>query len=246
MARYNVDTIPIFGGPLAEQQMGNIKLAGQKFPDVLSQLQGNLYPGTAARENMLKKDLYESVIPKLAERFTGLSPSAQRSSGFAQLVGSQAGDLGERIAALRESNQLANNQQVMSLLNMLGNLGQTPTHQNIINKTWGTQLKESLPGLLGQAGNLAAKYFTGGLSPDIGMQTSPGTQTLGSQPSRYSQALGALQESGIPMFPSQGIAARLGGLEPVRSAASDLKDKQSNQLLELLLMMLQNAQGGTQ
>lgn len=96
---------------------------------------------------------FQESIPTLAERFTALSPSAQRSSGFQSALGRAQAGLSESLAALRAQYGLQNRGQMMQL----GQMGLRPSLENMYHP--------STHGLLGE---LAGPAMSAGLGAATG------------------------------------------------------------------------------
>lgn len=92
----------------------------------LQQLQ-NPYQGFDPIEKYAQYKFHTQTVPTIAERFTAMGDSAQRSSGFTSALGSASTELGLGLAALRAQYGL---QQQGLAQNLLG-LGQTSQYQPI-------------------------------------------------------------------------------------------------------------------
>jgi len=134
------------------QQMG----AATSF---LNQAQQGLQDPYAGFEPIEKqaRSQFQQGIPSLVERFTSLSPSAQRSSGFQSALGRASSGLEESLAAMKAQYGLQNRGQMMQL----GQMGMQPRFENIYRP--GTQ------GLLGgMMGPLLMSLMSGGMGAGIG------------------------------------------------------------------------------
>jgi hypothetical protein len=99
---------------------------------------------------------YNRGLPSLMERFTSMSPSSHRSSGYKSAMTGSFGDLQRQLAAMQSQYGLQNRGQMMNMANM----GLQPTFENQYHP--GTQgFLQSMAGPLGQIGLGMA---TGGLS----------------------------------------------------------------------------------
>lgn len=101
----------------------------------------------------------EQIVPKLAERFSGLGAGAQSSSAFSQALGSSGADLAERLASVSYQQQQG---ALSGLQNLLGM--QT---QGLVQKSrpWWQEL---LLGLSGTAGNALGGGLVSGASSLLG------------------------------------------------------------------------------
>ena len=100
---------------------------------------------------------YNQSIPSLAARFTSLSPSAMRSSGFQQALTRGQQGLNTNLAALRAQYGLQNRGQGMQMAQM----GLTPTFENMYHP--------ATKGFLGEmAGPLGSALLMGGMGAGIG------------------------------------------------------------------------------
>lgn len=120
---------------------------------------------------------FQQSIPSLAERFTALSPNAQRSSGFQSALGRAQGGLEESLAAMRSQYGMQNRGQMMQM----GQMGLTPHFENIFRpKTFGLMGElagPALKGMMGMGTGMAAQH--GAFGRDM-MNQSKGGEGLGS------------------------------------------------------------------
>ncbi len=110
------------------------------------------YQGFAPIEQRARSQFQES-IPTLAERFTSLSPSAQRSSGFQSALGRAGAGLEESLAAMRAQYGLQNRGQMMQM----GQMGLRPTFENMYH-----------PATQGFLGEMAGPLMQAGLAAGTG------------------------------------------------------------------------------
>jgi len=99
----------------------------------------------------------QQTIPGLAERFTAMGDSGQRSSGFQQALGGAAGDLGARLAALRS-------QFGMQQLGM----GMRPQFENIFTPRQAGGLEQGLGAAMPFLGAMGAQSMFPGASGSMG------------------------------------------------------------------------------
>ena len=92
------------GGPLSSG-IGNLQQILSGSPEALRAFQA-----PALRQ------FQEQIVPGIAERFSGLGAGSQRSSAFAQSLGSAGADLAERLAAQRANLQSGALSQLQGLL----------------------------------------------------------------------------------------------------------------------------------
>lgn len=110
------------------------------------------YSGFEPIEQRARTQFRES-IPTLAERFTSLSPSAQRSSGFQSALGRSQAGLEESLAALRAQYGMQNRGQMMQL----GQMALRPTFENMYH-----------PQTQGFLGEMAGPLMQAGLAAGTG------------------------------------------------------------------------------
>lgn len=133
------------------QQIGAVT----SFLNQAQQGMQNPYAGFEPIENRARSQFQQS-IPSLAERFTALSPSAQRSSGFQSALGRAQSGLEESLAAMKSQYGLQNRGQMMQLAQM----GLQPRFENIY--------RPQTQGLLGEmAGPLLMALLSGGMGAGI-------------------------------------------------------------------------------
>lgn len=160
----------------------------------LGQLKTNSQGGFAPIEQQARRQFQTQTIPGLAERFTSLGDSAQRSSAFQGALGNAASGLESNLAALKGQHGMQQNQQLMQLLSML-----LPTQEQVY--------KPEEPGFLGSfapaLGSIAGSALTGfGLGGPIGAGLGAGTSLLSSLLSLLSGNKNAQQPPNLPAAPS--------------------------------------------
>jgi len=134
------------------QQMGAVT----NFLNQSQQGMQDPYAGFEPIENRARSQFQQS-IPSLAERFTALSPSAQRSSGFQSALGRAQSGLEESLAAMRAQYGLQNRGQMMQL----GQMGLQPRFENMYHP--------ATHGLMGEmAGPALMALLSGGMGAGIG------------------------------------------------------------------------------
>jgi hypothetical protein len=106
----------------------------------------NPYAGFDPIEQQARSN-YQQSIPSLMERFTSLSPTSQRSSGFQSALGRAGTGLEESLAAMKANYGLQNRGQMMNL----GQMGMQPRFENMFRPATGG-LFGQLAGPLAQAG----------------------------------------------------------------------------------------------
>lgn len=133
---------------LLQQLLGGLGDTTQSGFGLLQNLLGG---DTSKFEAPLMSQFYQSTIPGLAERFTGMGAGSQGSSAFTQALGSAGAGLSEQLGALR--GQLG-----------LQGMGQL---QGLLGQGLGTKSFESVyrPQSLG---------FLSGLAPGIGQGIGTG------------------------------------------------------------------------
>lgn len=82
----------------------------------LGGLQKLLSGDTEAFEKPLMSQFYQSTIPKLAEKFSGMGSGAQGSSAFQRALGQEGAGLSERLGAMRGGLQMHGLGQLSNLL----------------------------------------------------------------------------------------------------------------------------------
>lgn len=118
------------------------------------------YQGFEPIANQAREDFQQS-IPSLAARFTSLSPSAMRSSGFKATMGRAQQGLDTNLAAMRSQYGMQNRGQAMQMAQM----GLTPTFENMYHPETGGLMGQMIP----MAGQAALGLATGGIGNMMGL-----------------------------------------------------------------------------
>ena len=109
--------------------------------------------------NQRQQSFQTNTVPSLAERFTSLGGSGQRSSAFANALGRAGSDLETQLASLQSQVGLQDLNRQQSLLGLLGNIGFQPSFENAY--------QQGDPGLLGhaaQGAGMGLGLYAGGLA----------------------------------------------------------------------------------
>jgi len=80
--------------------------------------------------NSIRRNFETQTIPSLAERFTSLGGSGQRSSAFANALGRAGSDLESNIGVLETQNQQQDLSRLQNLFSLLSSLGNMPQQQH--------------------------------------------------------------------------------------------------------------------
>lgn len=157
----------LFGSPGAfekverftPQQQQLQQQALQQFGPLLQQLQqpADISPILEQR----RKSFQEQTVPGLAERFTSLGGSGQRSSAFRGALGSAGAGLEADLAALQSQVGLQDLGRQQQLLGLLSGLGMQPSFESVY--------KPGSQGLFGAA----AQGIGGGLGSFVGSGGNP-------------------------------------------------------------------------
>lgn len=130
---------------------------GGAYGQSMKNLMDLLDPSSDAYERMsapYMRQFNEEIIPGLAEQYAGLSPmgGALSSSGFGQALGSAAGGLQERLAALRQQGMQQAGQQIQQQGNQAMQYQPFQYRQTQGGAGILPSLLSGLTGSLGQAG----------------------------------------------------------------------------------------------
>jgi len=129
--------------PFTSQQKEQVGNALNQSQDIYQNImKPPIDVGPEAQIQQMLKEYREQAVPGIAERFTGLSPSAQRSNAFPQIMGEQAGNMVAKIDALRSkmgleqrAQDINRRGQDINLFSHLNQLGMTPLQQQYTMKT---------------------------------------------------------------------------------------------------------------
>lgn len=116
--------LPLYS-PEQSQAMGQLLQLGQRqLPGIEEFLGSLIQPGSAEDRYSAPamREFFESIIPGIAERFTG--QGAQMSSAFGQQLGGAGAGLAERLAQFSQQADLQQNQQGLQAISQLLNLMQ--------------------------------------------------------------------------------------------------------------------------
>jgi hypothetical protein len=121
------------------QQQGLQNQALSQFGPLLQGLQkpADINPILDQRRQSFQTD----TLPSIAERFTSLGGSGQKSSAFANAVGRAGSDLEKQLASLQSQVGLQDLNRQQGLLGLLGNIGMQPSFENYY--------QQGSPGLVG-------------------------------------------------------------------------------------------------
>lgn len=146
------------------------------------------YAGFEPIEQQARSQFQQS-IPSLAERFTSLSPSAQRSSGFQSALGRAQGGLEESLAAMKAQYGLQNRGQMMQM----GQMGMQPRFENV--------MRQAQPGFLQQ---MAGPLMQAGMGMATGGMMGAGMLGRGLMNSYRSASGGGNYGELLPMLMMRG------------------------------------------
>jgi len=139
---------------LLQQLLGGI---GGPLQAGMGNLQSLLGGDTEAFEKPLMREFFETTIPKISERFTGMGAGAQSSSAFTQALGQAGAGLEEMLGALRGGLQQQSLGQLSQLLGL--GLGAKP-YETIFRPETSGLLGGMAPGM-GQAGGFGLLKLLG-------------------------------------------------------------------------------------
>lgn len=131
MGQYNTQELP--GGTTAVQMPNFTPQQQQALSQLLQQSLGGLQNLPQADFNKIRQaetsNFYQNIVPGIAERFTGAGAGGQRSSAFAQSLGSAGAGLSERLAAMEQGFNMQNKGLDQQRLLALLQAGLSPQYQ---------------------------------------------------------------------------------------------------------------------
>jgi len=166
-AKKDAITPPVTNIPLMDEQQTQLQdlltqLGGQGAEQFYPRVMGDLYQGFSPIEQQQRQQFMQKQAPGLAEQFTSMDPSAQRSSAFPQALGQSAKDFENVLSQQRESwgqNRLGSQTNFMNLLYNQGLQRQfEPIYEQKAPNPW-AQLGGAA---LKAAPNFLPNKFTGG------------------------------------------------------------------------------------
>lgn len=137
---------------------------------------------TPAEAALRRHTLQTKTVPSIAERFTAMGGSGQRSSGFEGALGSAGSELELNLAAMDERNRQSDLNRQMQLFGGLSNLGMQPSFQR--------EYVQGDPGLVSQIGT----PLLSGLGAGAGAYMASGGNPLAALMSGLGGILGGRKE----------------------------------------------------